>query len=63
VFYSRNRNNKLAFLHYFKEEEVRELLNDAGYEVILLQYVGYALSPGETIRRDSGNLFVVAKIR
>lgn len=60
VFYSRNRHNKLAFLHYFKPDEISNLLRQAGFSIINMEYVGYADNPGETVRNGNGNIFITA---
>ena len=63
VFYSRNRHNKLAYLHYFTDESIREVIEKAGMEIIDSYHIGYAYNPGEKVNRDSGNIFVVAKAK
>ena len=57
VFYSRNRHDHLAYLHYFTETEIRKLVAESGWKIRSLEYVGYSNHPGETSSSDSGNIF------
>ena len=59
VFYSRNRHDHLAYLHYFTETEIRKLVAESGWKIRSLEYVGYSNHPGETSSSDSGNIFLV----
>ena len=50
-----------AFLHYFSENEITSLLEEAGMEVRDIHHVGYTVKPGDILEnRDEGALFVIA---
>lgn len=60
VFYRRRGGDALAFLHYSNAPALIEVLESIGFEVIRLERVGYAVSPGELVN-EGGNLFVEAR--
>lgn len=60
VFYRRRGGDALAFLHYSSAPALNEVLESIGFEVMRMERVGYAVSPGELVD-EGGNLFVEAR--
>lgn len=61
VFYRKTGGQATAFLHYFSENEITSLLEEAGMEVRDIHHVGYTVKPGDILEnRDEGALFVIA---
>lgn len=60
VFYRRRGGDALAFLHYSNALALNEVLESIGFEVMRMERVGYAVSPGELVD-EGGNLFVEAR--
>lgn len=62
VFYQKTDGEAIAYLHYFSEKEICALLEQAGFEVCFVKYIGYVSKPGELLQGpDEGTLFVKAK--
>ncbi len=47
LFYRRVGGEELSFFHYFSEEEVIQLLLEAGFVKPSVTYIGYSIHPGE----------------
>ena len=61
VFYKKTDGNEIAFLHYFDENDLKELLNEAGFEIEYIKHIGYVHKSGEILSaKDEGSLFVKA---
>lgn len=60
VFYSRTGSKELAFLHYTNEQEMTELLEQAGFSQIECTRIGYAHKPGQEVE-EGGSLMFYAK--
>ena len=61
VFYKKAGGNAYAFLHYFKHHEIKTLLEDCGFKVAWIKYIGYVNKPGEIFhKKDEGALFIKA---
>lgn len=62
VFYKKLEGKEIAFLHYFREEEVEELLKSVGFDSIEIMHVGYVHNSGEILQeKEMGALFVKAR--
>ncbi|MEM6265650.1 MAG: methyltransferase domain-containing protein [Bacteroidota bacterium] len=57
VFYRRAEGTAIAYLHYFSEQEIRELLALAGFEVRSLFTIGYAKDSGQIKANTSEGFF------
>jgi len=61
VFYKKVGGNTIAYLHYFYQDEIHELLNDAGFRVEYIKHVGYVHRSGELLASaNEGSLFIKA---
>ncbi|MCB0793788.1 MAG: hypothetical protein KDB88_03550, partial [Flavobacteriales bacterium] len=61
VFYQRTGGKETAFLHYFEEPELRDLLAECGLRVERLLHVGYTHRSGQLLQEpDAGAFFVKA---
>lgn len=62
VFYKKAGGKAYAYLHYFSEEEVKQLFSQAGLQVLSIKHIGYVKKPGEVLpSNDEGALFVTAR--
>ena len=62
VFYRKTGGKSIAYLHYFAENEITELLNESGFKIISLTHVGYTKHPGEILSQpDEGSIFIIAE--
>ncbi len=62
VFYKKLEGDEIAYLHYFREEEITNLLIEAGFSEIDVTHVGYVQRSGEIQQeKDLGALFVKAR--
>ena len=62
LFYKKVGGKASAFLHYFKENEIVELLNQAGFEEVAVTHVGYVKYSGKIFQeKDKGSLFIKAR--
>lgn len=62
VFYQKRGLKELAFLHYFRQNEIKELLDASGLMISSTKYVGYAKRPGELVSSEfDGNIFIEAR--
>jgi len=60
TFYRKIGSKEIAFLHYFEETEIVELLENSGFEVKNVKYIGYNKNPGEILKDKNGKLFITA---
>lgn len=61
VFYKKVGGKEIAYLHYFTEEEIEELLSEADFEVSFIKYLGYVKNSGQELDdEEQGSLFVKA---
>lgn len=64
VFYRKRGCKEIAFLHYFSKAEIKEILNECGFEMEWIKKVGYSRNPGEIVNTENeGNLFIKARKR
>lgn len=63
VFYRKTGGEAVAFLHYFTENELRDLLIQSGFFVEKIYHIGYVHQSGEVLNgdEDRGALFAVAR--
>ena len=62
VFYQKKGGQAIAFLHYFEESEVLQLLKEAGFSVLHIDHIGYVYRSGEILEgTDQGAFLVWAK--
>lgn len=61
VFYQKAGGESIAFLHYFSEEEIEQLLHSTGFNVLDIRHVGYVKKAGEILDDTEGTLFVIAE--
>lgn len=62
LFYKKVGGKASAFLHYFKEDEILELVQEAGFEEVEVIHIGYVKYPGQIFQeKDKGSLFVKAR--
>jgi SAM-dependent methyltransferase len=59
VFYRKADGEATAFLHYFREDEVRALWTEAGFRVDRIRYVGYTHASGELVDNPRDGFFFV----
>jgi ubiquinone/menaquinone biosynthesis C-methylase UbiE len=61
VFYRKKNCRELSFLHYFGKDEIIQLLDQCGFDLVYIKHVGYAKNAGQIVsNEDEGNLFVKA---
>lgn len=61
VFYKKVGGNERAFLHYFYQDEVHEMLENAGFQVEYIKHIGYVHRSGELLTSaNEGSLFIKA---
>jgi len=61
VFYKKVGGNALAYLHYFYQDEIHKLLNEAGFRVEYIKHIGYVHRSGELLgSANEGSLFIKA---
>ncbi len=61
TFYCKIGGRTLAFVHYFTEEEITDLLRSTGFRIEKIYYIGYVENSGEILdRQDEGFLFIKA---
>lgn len=65
LFYKKAGGEALAFLHYFTEAEMADLLDQAEFDVVKIYYIGYVQKSGEILThvKDEGSMFFVARKR
>lgn len=62
VFYKKTGGKATAFIHYFSDKEIVEILEEAGFRVISIDHIGYTRKAGELLStQEEGALFVIAK--
>jgi len=62
VFYKKLEGKEIAFLHYFREREIEDLLYEVGFNSVEIIHVGYVHNPGEILEeKDRGALFIKAR--
>lgn len=61
VFYKKTEGEAVAFLHYFTQEEITDLLVDAGFALEQVVHVGYVHRSGEVLEDEKGSLFLRAR--
>lgn len=61
VFYQKVGGNENAFLHYFYQDEVRDMLEGAGFQIEYIKHIGYVHRSGELLSAaNEGSLFIKA---
>lgn len=61
VFYKKNGGKKVAYLHYFDETDLRQLLIECGFEIEWIKYVGYTHLSGQVVANPHlGTMFIKA---
>ena len=61
VFYRKNDGNAIAYLHYFEEQEIAEILKVSGFSLSYIKHIGYVKKAGEFLENEEeGALFVKA---
>lgn len=59
LFYKKANGTSIAYLHYFDEIQIRELMTASGFEVEWIKYIGYTEKSGEIVSSaKEGFLFV-----
>lgn len=61
VFYKKAGGEAIAYLHYFSDEEISDLLEAAGFKVNEIYHIGYVKHAGEILDEEDGTLFIVAE--
>ena len=62
VFYRKSGGKATAYLHYFSETEIIELVTSVGLKVVRTHHIGYTKRPGEILENSrDGVLFVIAE--
>ena len=62
VFYKKLEGKEIAFLHYFSESEIKELLLESGFDKVEIIHIGYVHNPSEILKeKDRGALFIKAR--
>lgn len=63
VFYKKTGGEAVAFLHYFTENELRDLLVQSGFFVEKIYHIGYVHESGKILggNQNKGALFAVAR--
>jgi ubiquinone/menaquinone biosynthesis C-methylase UbiE len=62
VFYKKLGGEAIAFLHYFEEEDLRMLVEEAGFRIREVKHIGYVYRSGEILDRvDEGALLLIAE--
>ena len=62
ILYSKIGETKLAYWHYFSKQEFEDLLNQAGFKKINIQYIAYETFPGKIVSSNEGAIFIEAFI-
>lgn len=62
VFYQKTGGAAIAFLHYFSEGKLRELLKDCGFSIASVRYVGYVRRSGEIVESPKEGFFFVEAV-
>ncbi|MDH4468185.1 MAG: class I SAM-dependent methyltransferase [Bacteriovoracaceae bacterium] len=60
ILYSKIGETKLAYWHYFSKQEIEDLLKQAGFKKINIQYIGYGKFPGKIVSSNEGAIFIEA---
>ena len=61
VFYKKLEGKEIAFLHYFRETEIVNLLQEVGFDPVEVTHVGYVRRSGDILlEQDKGALFIKA---
>ena len=61
VFYKRKNGKEISFLHYFDEDQIRNLLEEVGFKDIFIKHISYRQRPGEILAaEEEGVLFIRA---
>lgn len=61
VFYKKNTGKTIVYLHYFEEQELYNLMEEAGFKIEYIKHIGYVKKPGELLyNEEEGALFVKA---
>ncbi|MCB0790433.1 MAG: methyltransferase domain-containing protein [Flavobacteriales bacterium] len=63
VFYVRSGGTHPAFLHYFEEDGLRDLLERCGFAVERIRHVGYVHCAGEVLPPDEPGMLFVEAVR
>lgn len=64
VFYRKSTGKVPAYLHYFEEKDVIDMIESSGLHVVSTQHVGYTVKSGELLdREDEGAIFIIAEKR
>lgn len=63
VFYRRIKGSEIAFLHYFTEEEIQNLLKDAGFEFEDWKIIGYAVDSGKIKESAEEGFFYIKAVK
>ena len=61
VFYKKVGGSESAFLHYFYQDEIHEMLDISGFRVEYIKHIGYVYRSGEILASaNEGSLFIKA---
>lgn len=61
VFYKKTEGDEVAFLHYFEQQSLTDLLVECGFKVERIDHIGYVHRSGELLDNpDEGSLFIKA---
>lgn len=60
VFYKKTNGKSIAFLHYFEQDSICELLREVGFEIGYVKNVGYSHKCGQILSEEEGILFIKA---
>ncbi len=63
VFYRRTDGDRLAYLHYFDKKEIIHLLEETGFEIKLIQTIGYINSPGEEMNSEKEGHYYIKGVK
>ncbi len=63
VFYKKNGGKMVAFLHYFNETDLRSLLEECGFFVEWIKYIGYTHQSGEVINDAKGGVLFIKAVK
>lgn len=59
VFYKKRGGKAIAFLHYFEEQELVDLLEEAGFRLMQIDHIGYVVQSGQILEETDQGAFLI----